>query len=51
VPLPYLKSIASLIASRMMSSIVSSTDWMKQALPCGYSYCVVARSASPVARL
>ena len=26
VPLPYLKSIASLIARRMMSSIVSSTD-------------------------
>jgi hypothetical protein len=24
----------------MMSSIVSSTFWMKQALPCGYSYCV-----------
>ena len=23
-----------------MSSIVSSTDWMKQALPCGYSYWV-----------
>ncbi len=23
-----------------MSSIVSSTDWIKQALPCGYSYCV-----------
>ena len=44
VPLPYLKSIASLIARRMMSSIVSSTLWMKQALPCGYSYCVAARS-------
>ena len=29
-----------------MSSIVSSTDWIKQALPCGYSYCVGARSAS-----
>src|SRR5437667_19875 len=27
------------MASRMMSSIVSSTLWMKQALPCGYSYC------------
>jgi len=38
VPLPYLNSIASLVASRMMSSMVSSTDWMKQALPCGYSY-------------
>jgi hypothetical protein len=24
----------------MMSSMLSSTDWMKQALPCGYSYCV-----------
>ena len=40
MPLPYLKSIASLVARRMMSSIVSSTVWMKQALPCGYSYCV-----------
>src|SRR5437762_10321296 len=39
VPLPYLKSIASLLAKRMMSSIVSHTLWMKQALPCGYSYC------------
>ena len=51
VPLPYLNSIASLVARRMMSSIVSSTLWMKQALPCGYSYCVGARSALPVSRL
>ncbi len=51
VPQPYLKSIASLIARRMMSSILSSTHWMKQALPCGYSYCVRARSARPVSRL
>ena len=28
-----------------MTSMLSSTDWMKQALPCGYSYCVAARSA------
>ena len=48
VPEPYLKSMASLSARRMMSSIVSSTDWMKHALPCGYSYCVLARSAWPV---
>src|SRR6266403_1620427 len=51
VPLPYLKSIASLVANRMMSSIVSPTLWMKQALPCGYSYCDGARSALPVSRL
>ena len=37
VPLPYLKSIASAPARRMMSSMVSSTDWMKQAEVCGYS--------------
>ena len=32
-----------------MSSIVSSTDWMKQALPCGYS--VLRRGALGLARL
>ena len=37
VPEPYLNSIASAAASRMMSSIVSSTDWMKHAEDCGYS--------------
>ena len=31
VPEPNLNSIASLVARRMMSSILSSTDWMKQA--------------------
>ena len=31
VPEPCLKSMASLRASRMISSIVSLTDWMKQA--------------------
>src|SRR6266436_2346381 len=35
---PNLKSIASLWARRMMDSILSSTDWMKQALHWGYSY-------------
>ena len=38
VPEPYLKSMASAAARRMMSSIESSTAWMKQAEPCGYSY-------------
>jgi hypothetical protein len=28
--------------------MLSSTDWMKQALHCGYSYWVRPRSASPV---
>jgi len=28
--------------------MLSWTDWMKQALPCGYSYWVTARSAWPV---
>src|SRR4051795_11220549 len=51
VPEPYLNSIASLCARRMMSSMLSCTDWMKHALPCGYSYCVAARSASLVVRL
>src|SRR2546427_6193801 len=43
VPLPYLNSIASLRANSMMSSIVSPTDWIKQAEHCGYSYWVGAR--------
>src|SRR6266481_1764146 len=51
VPEPNLKSIASLCARCMMDSMLSSTDWMKHALHCGYSYCVGARSASPVWRL
>src|ERR1051325_6643001 len=50
VPLPYLKSIASLWASFMMSSIVSLTSWMKQAEHCGYWYWLGARLASPVLR-
>ena len=37
VPEPNLNNIASLVARRMMSSILSSTDWMKQAEPWGYS--------------
>src|SRR5437899_10678068 len=51
VPEPNLNSIASLLARRMMDSILSSTDWMKQALHCGYSYWVLVRSAWPVLRL
>ena len=31
VPEPNLNNIASLVARRMMSSMLSSTDWMKQA--------------------
>ena len=31
VPDPYLNNIASVPARRMMSSMVSFTDWMKQA--------------------
>src|SRR5258708_19928021 len=46
VPLPYLNSIASLVARRMISSMVSSTAWMKQAEACGCSYWLAARSAS-----
>src|SRR6185436_902771 len=38
VPEPNLNSMASLRASSMMSSMLSSTLWMKQAEPCGYSY-------------
>ena len=38
VPEPNLKSMASLRASSMMSSMLSATCWMKHALPCGYSY-------------
>ena len=34
-----------------MDSMLSSTVWMKHALPCGYSYCVAARSARLVSRL
>src|SRR5580692_7253388 len=48
VPEPYLNNIASLYARCMMSSMLSFTDWMKHALPCGYSYCVGARSATRV---
>ena len=48
VPEPNLKSMASLWARCMMDSMLSCTDWMKQALHCGYSYCVFARSARPV---
>ncbi len=36
VPDPYLKSMASLVASLMIDSMSSSTDWMKHAEPCGY---------------
>src|SRR4029077_772512 len=45
VPDPNLNSIASLWAKCMMDSMLSSTDWMKQALHWGYSYCVLPRSA------
>jgi len=38
VPEPNLKSIASLRARSMMSSMLSCTLWMKQAEPWGYSY-------------
>src|SRR6185436_7320558 len=38
VPLPNLKSMASLVARLMIASMLSSTDWMKHAEPCGYSY-------------
>src|SRR3954465_3154398 len=48
VPEPNLNSIASLLASCMIDSMLSSTDWMKHALHCGYSYCVLPRSAWPV---
>ena len=48
VPEPYLKSMASLVARRMMSSMLSSTDWMKQAEACGNSYGVVGRWMAPV---
>src|SRR5208282_3362860 len=48
VPEPNLKSMASLWARCMMDSMLSCTDWMKQALHCGYSYCVLARSARAV---
>src|SRR6185436_3960453 len=51
VPEPNLNNIASRLASCMIDSMLSSTDWMKQALHCGYSYCVRARSAWPVRRL
>ena len=37
VPEPNLKSMASLRARSMMSSMLSFTLWMKQALPWGYS--------------
>ena len=37
VPEPNLKSMASLRASSMMSSMLSCTLWMKQAEACGYS--------------
>ena len=37
VPEPNLKSMASLRASSMMSSMLSRTLWMKQADACGYS--------------
>ena len=43
VPLPCLKSMASLRANSMMSSILSPTAWIKQAEHCGYSYWVAAR--------
>ena len=36
VPEPYLKSIASEVASLMMSCMSSATLWMKQAEPWGY---------------
>ena len=36
VPEPYLNSIASAVASRMMSCMSSETLWMKQAEPWGY---------------
>src|ERR1019366_8666294 len=48
VPEPNLKSMASLWARCMIDSMSSCTDWMKQALHCGYSYWVFARSARPV---
>src|SRR5258706_15062505 len=51
VPEPNLKSIASLQARCMIDSMLSSTDWMKQALHWGYSYWVFARSAWPSLRL
>ena len=35
VPLPYLKSMPSVLASVRMESIVSSTLFIKQALACG----------------
>ena len=38
VPEPNLNSMASLRASSMMSSMLSSTLWLKQAEPCGNSY-------------
>ena len=50
VPEPNLNSMASLCASRMMLSMLSSTDWMKQALHWGYSYWVWARPAWPSLR-
>ena len=37
VPEPNLKSIASLVASRMIPSMSSLTLWMKHAEACGYS--------------
>jgi hypothetical protein len=40
VPEPNLKSIASERARSMIDSMLSSTAWMKQALPWGYSYWV-----------
>ena len=43
VPEPNLNSIASLVARRMMSSMLSSTDWIKQADAWGYSYGVSGR--------
>src|ERR1051325_3835231 len=36
VPEPYLNSIPSVFASDRMESIVSSTELMKQAEPCGF---------------
>jgi len=42
---PHFEFIASEAARRMMSSILSSTAWMKQALAWGCSYCEAARRA------
>src|SRR5262245_35215721 len=47
VPEPNLNSMASLVASRMMSSMLSCTLWIKQADPCGNSYGFSGWYASP----